>query len=191
MNVHKSVRIPSPLLSNLTSRITRNSLKKLMEIMLDPGYKYHKMVYLQFHFRILKYIIANIASDARSKSSDTYVNFRVNDIDETSEDDNKIKNVPRVAEVILQINKNMSIVAGIINTYERFLNVMGTYNVYNKRINMCMNASTHLESKRSQLEHKFKGEHGGEDHIENVQRVSVDFRLPIELHRKRHGVDHN
>lgn len=56
---------------------------------------------------------------------------------------------------------------------------------------MRMNASTHLESKRSQLEYKFKGEHGGEDHIENVQRVSVDFRLPIELHRKRHGVDHN
>lgn len=56
---------------------------------------------------------------------------------------------------------------------------------------MCIKASPHLESKCSQLEHKFKGEHGGEDHIENVQGVRVDFRLPVELHRERHGVDHN
>lgn len=77
--------------------------------LLDPGCKSRKMIYLQFHFRILEYIITNIISNTRSKSGDTYVNFWVNDIDETSEHDNKIKNVPRVAEVILQINKNISI----------------------------------------------------------------------------------
>jgi len=51
-------------------------------------------------------MIANITSDIRSKSSatDTHFKFRINDIDETSEHDNKVKYVPRIAEVILQIN---------------------------------------------------------------------------------------
>lgn len=38
IKVHSSVRIPSPLLNSLTRRITRNKRKKLMEIMLVPGY---------------------------------------------------------------------------------------------------------------------------------------------------------
>lgn len=32
----------------------------------------------------------------------TYVNFRVNDVDETSENDNEVEYVPGVAEVILR-----------------------------------------------------------------------------------------
>lgn len=33
--------------------------------------------------------------------SNTHVNFRVNDVDETSEHDDEIEDVPRVTEVIL------------------------------------------------------------------------------------------
>lgn len=35
---------------------------------------------------------------------DTHVNFRVNNIDETPKHDNKVEDVPRIAEVILQVN---------------------------------------------------------------------------------------
>ena len=37
MKVQSRVRIPSPLLSNLTNLMTRKRRKKLMEIMLPPG----------------------------------------------------------------------------------------------------------------------------------------------------------
>ncbi len=36
MNVHSSVRMPSPLLSSFTSRMTRNRRKKLMLMMVEP-----------------------------------------------------------------------------------------------------------------------------------------------------------
>lgn len=44
IKVHSSVRIPSPLLNSLTRRITRNKRKKLMEIMLVPGYNRSRRV---------------------------------------------------------------------------------------------------------------------------------------------------
>lgn len=56
---------------------------------------------------------------------------------------------------------------------------------------MYINASTHLKSKCSQLEHKLESEHGGEDHVEDIQGVRVYLWLAIELHRERHGVDHD
>lgn len=51
--------------------------------------------------------------------------------------------------------------------------------------------SSHLKSKCSQLEHELEGEHGGENHVENVQGARVYFRLSVELHRERDSVDHN
>lgn len=41
---------------------------------------------------------------SKSGATDTHVDFRVNDVDKTAEHDDKVKNVPRVAEVILQIH---------------------------------------------------------------------------------------
>ena len=51
MNVQSSVLMPSPRLSNLTSRITRNNRKKLILMMLDPaGWKINQSdVSLQSH----------------------------------------------------------------------------------------------------------------------------------------------
>lgn len=58
-------------------------------------------------------------------------------------------------------------------------------------IKLHTNASLHLKSKCGQLKHKLKGEHSGEDHIENIQDIRVDLRLSIKFHRERHSVDHN
>lgn len=51
--------------------------------------------------------------------------------------------------------------------------------------------AAYLKSKCRQLEDELQGEDRGEDHVKNVQRFRVDFRLPIKLHRQCDGVDHD
>lgn len=48
-----------------------------------------------------------------------------------------------------------------------------------------------LEAKGGELEDELEGEDGGEDHVETVEEVGVRRRLLVELHRQRHGIDHD
>ena len=47
----------------------------------------------------------------------------------------------------------------------------------------------YLESEGTQLEHELQGEEDSEDDVENIKKLSVQFRLLIEFHGKTKGVD--
>lgn len=86
MKVHKRVRILSPLLSSFTSLITRNRRKKLMEMMLPPGFNLPKI------------------SCMYVKNSQAVNNHHtISNVDEASDDDCEIEDVPTVAKIVPRI----------------------------------------------------------------------------------------
>lgn len=84
MNVQSNVRIPSPRLNTFTNRITRNKRKKLMLITFVPGYKTQPI------------------NAHRNDSDNTHCDdVTVDNVDQTSDDNDEITTVRRITEVIL------------------------------------------------------------------------------------------
>lgn len=102
-----------------------------------------------------------------TKYRSTYVNFRVNDVDKTSEDDDEVEDVPSVAEVVLRAIK-----LALDQSNQRLI----------ERLKFSAELS-YLESKGSQFKDEFQGEDRGEDHVEDIQRLRIDLWLPVKLHR--------
>ena len=96
--VHNKVLMPSPLLNSLTKRITRNKRKKFItDVGLtdfcwpfsgDEGYSPKVKVAL--------FLIEKI-------NRQTYIKLFKYNIQQTAQNDEKIKTIPRVTEIILQI----------------------------------------------------------------------------------------
>jgi len=106
-----------------------------------------------------------IKLDRRTAQQTTYVGVGIDDVNQAAHDDDEIENVPRIAEVILQ--------------------QIHFTRLQTKRQ---MTGATYFESISGQFQDELHGEHGGEDHVQNVQSVRVNLRLAVEFHGQGDGV---